>query len=96
MTMNKLIERNRKQIQALARNRGITNVRLFGSMARDDATAESDVDLLVELGEGLSGLALGGFLNDVSDVLNRRVDVVTEGALNPLIREKVINEAIPL
>ena len=96
MTMNKLIEQNRKKIQALARNRGITNVRLFGSMARDDATAESDVDLLVELGEGLSGLALGGFLNDVSDVLKRRVDVVTEGALNPLIREKVINEAIPL
>jgi predicted nucleotidyltransferase len=94
--MNLLIEHNRQRIQALARKRGVHNVRLFGSMSRDDATADSDVDLLVELEQGRSGLALGGFLQDVSDLLGRRVDVVTEGALHPSIREQVLHEAVPL
>lgn len=94
--MNLLIEKNRKNIQQIARQRGICNVRLFGSMSRNDATDTSDVDLLVELEEGRSGLALGGFLQDVSDLLDRPVDVVTERALHPRIRERVLREAVPL
>jgi len=94
--MNRLIEQYRDQIRMLALRRGLLNVRLFGSMTREDATEESDVDLLVELEAGRSGLALGGFLEDVSDLLGRRVDVVTENALHPRIREKVLNEAIRL
>jgi len=94
MIVNALIEKNRESIRALAKNRGIRNVRLFGSMARDAATEDSDVDLLVELEEGRSGLALGGFLQDVSDLLGRRVDVVTEHSLHVRIREQVLIEAI--
>ncbi len=94
--MNLLIEQNRQRIRTLAHQRGVRNVRLFGSMSRDDATEDSDVDLLVELEIGRSGLALGGFLQDVSDLLGRRVDVVTENALHPSIRKKVLHEAVPL
>ena len=94
MIVNALIEKNRESIRAIAKNRGIRNVRLFGSMARDAATEDSDVDLLVELEEGRSGLALGGFLQDVSDLLGRRVDVVTEHSLHVRIREQVLIEAI--
>lgn len=94
--MNRLIEQNRQTIQRLAQQRGVCNVRLFGSMSRNDATDVSDVDFLVELEEGRSGLALGGFLQDVSDLLDRPVDVVTEKALHPRIREQVLKEAVPL
>lgn len=94
--MNTLIENNREKILALAAKRGIRNVRVFGSMARDTTTASSDVDLLVELEEGRSGLVLGGFLQDVSDLLSKPVDVVTEKSLHARIREQVLREAIPV
>lgn len=94
--MNSLIERHRQQILALATARGIKNVRLFGSMARDEVTASSDVDFLVELPPGLSGFVLGGFLMDMQDLLKRKVDVVTEASLHPKIREKVLRQAIRL
>lgn len=92
--MNALIEKNRAQIRSLAAKRGIRNVRLFGSMALNTASLNSDVDLLVELEEGRSGLALGGFLQDVSELLGKKVDVVTEGSLHSRIREQVLKEAV--
>ncbi len=47
--MHPLIERHRQQIHALAAHYGITDIQVFGSMARDDANNESDIDLLVSL-----------------------------------------------
>ena len=94
--MNALIEQNRAQIRLLAAKRGIRNVRLFGSMARNTASQNSDVDLLVELEDGRSGLALGGFLQDVSELLGKKVDIVTEQSLHRKIREHVLKEAVPV
>ena len=94
--MHPLIEQHRSEILALAEKRGITDVRVFGSMARGDANEASDVDLLVTLPAGKSGLALGGLLMDVQDLLGRRVDVLTEPALHPLLRTRVLMESIPL
>ena len=56
----------------------------------------SDVDLLVTLAPGVSGLALGGLLFDAEELLGRRVDVVTEGSLHPALRERVLADAVPL
>jgi len=94
--MDNLIQKNREKIKQLARQRGISNVRLFGSMCRDEATFDSDVDLLVDIDTGRSGLELGGFLMDVSEMLGRKVDVVTERALHPKLRNKVLSEAVSL
>ena len=94
--MHQLIRTHRKQILALAAKYGIEEVRVFGSMARGDADGNSDVDLLVSLPEGTSGLVLGGLLMDVQELLKRRTDVVTERALHPLIRQKALGEAQPL
>ena len=91
--INKLLEQHRDAILSLAQENGIRNVRVFGSMARGEATQDSDVDFLVELEEGQSGFALGGFLEDVSALLHRDVDVVTEKALHPKIQKKVLREA---
>ena len=94
--MNQLIEDNRFEILNLALNRGIRNVRLFGSMADDTIHENSDVDLLVDLGPGETGFSLGGFLMDLQKLLGRKVDVVTESSLHPLLREKILKQAIRL
>ncbi len=94
--MHPLIETHRAELVALARRRGVTGVRVFGSMSRSDHTDESDVDLLVTLAPGISALALGGLLLDAQELLGRRVDVVTESSLHPALRERVMAAAVPL
>ncbi len=91
--MDDIVEKNRKKILALAKKNGVCNVRVFGSMARNEATPDSDLDLLVELEKGSTGFALGGFLHDVSNLVQRKVDVVTEKSLHSSLREKVLHEA---
>ena len=94
--MHALIETHRAELLALARRRGVTGVRIFGSMSRGDGSDDSDVDLLVTLSPGTSGLTLGGLLLDAQELLGRRVDVVTEASLHPALRERVVASAIPL
>lgn len=91
--MHSLIEQHRAEILALAERHGVRDVRVFGSMARGDADDASDVDLLVSLPPERTGLALGGLLMDVQDLLRRRVDVVTEASLHPAFRNQVLDEA---
>jgi predicted nucleotidyltransferase len=94
--MHPIIEFHRDQLIALADRRGVTQVRVFGSMSRDDAQDDSDVDLLVTLRPGTSALALGGLLMDAQELLGRRVDVVTEASLHPALRDRVLADAVPL
>ena len=94
--MNQLIENHRQQIRALASASGAKNIKLFGSMARDDAGPTSDVDFLVEMEKGKSAFALGSPLMDLQDLLGIRVDIVTPGSLHSAIRNKILNEATEL
>jgi len=94
--MDELIEQRRKAILAIAERHGVTNVRVFGSMARGTADEESDVDLLVRPLPGTSLLDLGGLVMDAQELLGRPVDVVSERALHPAMREQVLREALPL
>ena len=94
--MHPLIENNRAEILALADRHGVCNVWVFGSMARGDADDASDVDLLVSLPPDRTGLALGALLMDVQDLLQRRVEVITERGLHPALRDRVLREAQPL
>ncbi len=94
--MNRLLTEHRDQILAIGQQNGVVNIRVFGSMARNDARDDSDVDLLVDLADGYSGFALGGFLTEVSELLQREVDVVTEKSLHPRIHDKVVSESLPL
>jgi uncharacterized protein len=94
--MHALIETHRAELLAMARRRGVTGVRVFGSMSCGDGSDNSDVDLLVTLAPGTSALALGGLLLDAQELLGRRVDVVTEASLHPALRERVMALAVPL
>ena len=75
--------------------RGARSVRVFGSIARGEAQADSDVDLLVELEPGRTVLDLSELILDLEEALGRAVDVVEIRRPSPLA-ERIQREAIPL
>ncbi len=96
MEIKQLIAEKREEIFEIAAKHGAANVRIFGSVARGDAGESSDIDMLVEVGENTSPWFPGGLIADLEDLLGRRVHVVTVGALHSYIRDRVLQEAVPL
>ncbi|AQQ72107.1 putative nucleotidyltransferase [Limihaloglobus sulfuriphilus] len=90
------IKEKRDQIYKSAKVHKIDNIRVFGSYARNEASDDSDIDLLVTLQPDGSLLDRIGFMNDVKELLGVEVDVVNENALYSLIKENVLKEAVPL
>jgi len=86
----------RRGLLALASRFGVSRVRVFGSVARGDATPDSDVDLLVKFREPIGLLARMEFKDEVARLLGRPVDVATEASLHWLIRPAVLEEAVDL
>ncbi|ARA94202.1 MAG: hypothetical protein D6685_14695 [Bacteroidetes bacterium] len=94
--MDPLLQHHREAIVRIARRHGAHHVRVFGSRGRGDATEHSDVDLLVEAGPERSFFFPGGLVADLEALLGCRVEVVTEDALHPALRDQVLREAVPL
>jgi uncharacterized protein len=95
VTLESLLAR-REDILRVARQWGAHNVRVFGSVARGDAGPQSDVDFIVEFEPDRSLLDHGGLLMDLQELLGCEVDVVSEGAMRPRFRSRVLKEALPL
>ena len=96
MKLPEFLEAKRDEILRIAARHGASNVQVFGSVARGDATPESDVDVLVDLEPGRSLFDLGALLEDLKELLGRRVDVVTRKGLRARIRDRVLKEAVSL
>lgn len=83
-----------ERLDAVCRRYGISALLVFGSVARGEAGAVSDVDLLYDL---RPGVRLGWEIEDLSDTLaeifGRPVDLVARGALHPLLKAAVLQEA---
>ncbi|MDQ3689504.1 MAG: nucleotidyltransferase family protein [Chloroflexota bacterium] len=92
-TLGELREQ-REDILTIAGKWGASNVRVFGSVARGDATDGADVDFLVDLEPGRSLFDLGGLLMDLQDLLGVPVDVGTD--VKSRMRDRVQAEAVPL
>jgi predicted nucleotidyltransferase len=90
------LKEKRGQILIIAKRYGAQRLRVFGSLARGDSGRESDVDFLIELETGRSLLDLIAMKQDLEDLLQRKVDVVTEGAVSPYIRDEIVTQAISL
>jgi uncharacterized protein len=90
------LRRRRSEIIEVARTRGASRVRVFGSFARGDATEHSDIDFLVDLDAGRGLLDLGGLLMDLRDLLGCEVDITTEAGLRPRVAQRVLADAIDL
>lgn len=96
MRIDELLKAKREEILKIAAKHGVRNVRVFGSAARGQATQGSDIDFLVEPGPETSPWFPVGLIDDLETLLGRKVEVVTEGALHWYIRERVLNDAVPL
>jgi predicted nucleotidyltransferase/DNA-binding XRE family transcriptional regulator len=94
--LGRRLRQRRKAIIEAAANRRAHNVRVFGSVARGDATESSDVDLLVDLDPGVGLLDLIGLKHELGDLLRVDVDVVPADTLKPRMRARVLREAVPL
>ena len=77
----------------LARRFGVTRLALFGSMARDAARADSDLDILVDFDGPATSARYFGVQFYLEDLLGRRVDLVTDKALRAELRPYVEREA---
>jgi predicted nucleotidyltransferase len=86
----------KEEIALIAAKHGATNVRVFGSVARGEADAGSDVDLLVRLERGRTLLDLVDLEDELASAIGRKVDVVLEGGLSSHIGPRIQREAIGL
>jgi predicted nucleotidyltransferase len=96
MHIEQLLEEKREEIRRIAEKHGAKNVRVFGSRARGEACPDSDLDLLVDTGPETSSWFPAGLVLDLEELLDCRVEVVTEKGLSPYLKERVLQEALPL
>ena len=90
------VRRHREDLVATAAAHGVSNLRVFGSVARGEDRADSDVDLLADFPPGLSLFGLGRLEADLEAILGTRVDLIPAADLKPGARERVESDLIAL
>ena len=95
MSIDELRSR-RDEILSIAAHHGARNIRVFGSVARGEDRADSDVDFLVEVERGRSLLDVIALEQELEELLGRRVEVLTVGGLSPYLQDGILAEAARL
>ena len=90
------VRAHRDVILRLGERFGVRNIRVFGSVARGEATPGSDLDLLVNVDRGHGYFDMAGFALGVGDELGVMTQVATPGGLKLRIRDRVLREAVAL
>ena len=90
----KLSNEIREKIIEILKQYGIKRISVFGSYARGDATTESDIDLIVEFPESTSLLDHVGMEIELSELLNKKIDILSQNGISPYIKDKILEEAI--
>jgi uncharacterized protein len=93
---SEVLRARRDQVLAFARKHGASTVLVFGSVARGDDDAGSDVDLLMDIPPTYSVFTMARLQRELSDLLGVPVDLGSVDDLRPRIRERVLAEARPL
>ena len=84
-------------LTGIAEQFGASRLRVFGSVARGEETAQSDVDFLVEFPQGYDLITQRMPLTQkLADILNRKVELIPEHELNAHMRQKILAEAVSL
>jgi uncharacterized protein len=94
--LGRLARRHRHELIAVAAAHGVTNLRVFGSVARGEDQPGSDVDLLVDIPPGLGLLGLGRVRAELEQILHAPVDLVPAGDLKPRVAQRVAAELVAL
>ena len=88
------VEELKALVLDVLKNYDVKRASVFGSIARGEASDESDVDLLVEFEGKKSLLDLVSLKLDLQDLLHCNVDVLTYNSINPLLKEIILNEQV--
>ena len=88
--------RHRAEIRRIVSNHGGSNPFLFGSVARGEAREDSDIDLLIDLGQGRTLFDLAAMRAELEDLLGVPIDVVATSGLEGDVRDEVLAEALAL
>lgn len=94
--MPQTVEGVKRQALPILTAHGVRRAAVFGSVARAEAGIDSDVDLLVEIGESASLLDVIALKLDLEDALGCKVDVVEYNAVRPTLRNRVLAEQVPI
>jgi predicted nucleotidyltransferase/DNA-binding XRE family transcriptional regulator len=94
--LGRRLRQRRRAVIELAEQRGANNVRVFGSVARGEDTASSDIDLLVDLDDHVGLVTLAGLRRQLTELLGVDVDVVPAATLKPAVEDTILAEAIAL
>lgn len=94
MEREKAIRTLRAHQATLAKSYGVKSLSMFGSVARDEARADSDIDLLVEFERPVGLFAFIGLQQYLEGLLGCRVDLGTPRSLKPIMKDSVLKEAI--
>jgi len=86
----------KSEIRSITEKHGAGNLRVFGSVARGDATSDSDVDFLIDIVGPTTPWFPGSLVVDLEETLDRRVDIVIALSLHPMLRDSILKEAVPL
>jgi uncharacterized protein len=90
------VRRRRKALVAAAAAHGVTNLRVFGSVARGQDRPDSDLDLLADLPPDMGLLGLGRVQADLEAIIGSQVDLVPAGDLKPTVRARASRDLVPL
>jgi predicted nucleotidyltransferase len=96
MTVHELLRQKRKDILQVASKHGVTRIRIFGSAARGESREDSDIDFLIEVNGPTTPWFPGSLVADLEKLLGRRVDVVEPDGIRKPLRERILQEAVPL
>ncbi len=94
--MKENIEELKDRIIPVLQQHDVIHAAVFGSFVRGEEREDSDLDILVEFGEGKSLLDLVALKLELEDILKRKTDVVTYNGLHPDIRERVLEEQVAI
>lgn len=95
--MKKILITKRDEIIKIADKHGAFNIKIFGSVAREEETENSDIDLLVDYDiNKISAWFPLGLIEDLEKLLNQKVDIITTQSLHYFIKDTILKEAIEL
>jgi uncharacterized protein len=95
-TLDEVIAQLRRMQPDLRRRYPIRELGVFGSYVRGEQTENSDLDILVNLGDGIGLLELAGLQQDLSEALGVKVDLVMRDAVKRRIARRILSEAVML
>jgi len=96
MDISKLLQEKREEILAIANNHGAYNVRIFGSTVRNEANEKSDIDILVSFERGRTLIDLVSLNDELEALLDKRVQVITDGGIHPYLKDSILSEAVAI